>query len=239
MLAFTPIFGHLGNVGLRWWLPMLKHALSPSRPDRGPVIVPAIIAVLIAAWSAPAAADPRIAPTVQYVLDVEITRASDHSINVPARYVYTERRIRIELVGIVTLVDLDRKQTTTMIPRVRTYWRPVALKKPAADGRRWVGVEAATAEEVGTDTLLERSVTKYRVRGTIFEDQIPFEGDVWTTAENIVLKVEGTGRVDGFSSPIKVNPVQLTVVPVDAGLLTVPSTFARASKSEGGHHPED
>ncbi len=193
----------------------------------------------MAAWSGPAAADPLLAPTVQYVLDVEITRSSDHSINVPARYVYTERRLRIEYVGIVTLVDLDRKQTTTMIPRVRTYWRPAALKKPAADGRRWVGVEAASAEAIGTDTLLGRSVTKYRVRGTIFEDQIPFEGNVWTTAENIVVQVEGTGRVDGLSSPVKVTPVQLTVVPVDAALLTVPSTFARASKSEGGYHPED
>ena len=184
-------------------------------------------------------ADPRMAPTAPYVLDVEITRASDHSIDVPARYVYTERRIRIELVGIVTLIDLDRKQTTTMIPRVRTYWRPVALKKPAADGRRWVGVEAASAEAVGTDTLLGRAVTKYRVRGTIFEDQIPFEGDVWTTAENIVVKVNGIGRVDGFASPVKVNPVQLTVVPVSDALLAVPSTFVRASKADGGYHPED
>lgn len=115
----------------------------------------------------------------------------------------------------------------------------VQLAKPATDGRRWIGVEAATAEAIGTDTLLGRPVTKYRVRGTIFDNQIPFEGDVWTTAENIVLKVEGTGRVDGFNSPIKVTPVQLTVVPVASGLLTVPSTFARARKSEGGYHPED
>jgi hypothetical protein len=218
---------------------MSKHCPRHSSHARGPVIVPAILAVFIAAWPGPAAADPRIAPTVQYVLDVEITRSSDHSINVPARYVYTERQIRIEYVGIVTLVDLDRKLTTTMIPRVRTYWKPAALKKPAADGRRWVGVEAASAEAVGTDTLLGRSVTKYRVRGTIFEDQIPFEGDVWTTAENIVVKVDGTGRVDGFSSPVKVTPVQLTVVPVDSGLLTVPSVFVRAGKSEGGYLPED
>lgn len=218
---------------------MSKHCPRHSRQERGPVIVPAIVAVFMAAWSGPAAADPRIAPTVQYVLDVEVTRSSDHSINVPARYVYTERRIRVEFVGIVTLIDLDRKQTTTMIPRVRTYWRPAALKKPAADGRRWVGVEAASAEAVGTDTLLGRSVTKYRVRGTIFEDQIPFEGNVWTSAENIVLQVEGTGRVDGLSTPVKVTPVQLSVVPVDSGLLTVPSIFVRAGKSEGGYHPED
>jgi hypothetical protein len=218
---------------------MSKHVLHPSRQSRSRIIVPAIAAVFMAAMPKPAAADPLIAPTVQYVLDVEITRPSDYSINVPARYFYTERRIRIELVGIVTLIDLDRKQKTVMIPRVRTYWRPSSLKKQAVDGRRWVGIEATSAEEVGTATLLGRDVTKYRVRGTIFEDQIPFEGDVWTTAENIVLKVDGTGRFDGYSAPIKVNPVQLTVVPVDDALLTVPSVYVRAGASEGGHHPED
>lgn len=218
---------------------MANLALRYSSHWRGPVIVPAMIAVFSAASIGPAAANPLLAPTVQYVADVEITRSSDHAVNFPARYVYTDRRIRIEYVGIVTLVDLDREQTTTMIPRVRTYWAPVALTKPIADGRRWVGVEAVTAEAVGTDTLLGRPVTKYRVRGTIFDNRIPFEGDVWTTAENIVLQVNGTGRVDGFSTPVKVTPVQLTVAPVDTGLLAVPSTFAKARKSEGSYHPED
>lgn len=218
---------------------MSKLVMPVSSHSRGPFVVVGLVAALMAAMPGPAAADPRIAPTVQYVLDVEITRPSDHSVNVPARYVYTERRLRIELVGIVRLVDLDRKQTTVMIPRVRTYWKPTALKKPGVDGRHWVGVEAASAEKVGTETMLDRTVTKYRVRGTIFDDQIPFEGDVWTTAENIVIKVDGTGRVDGFTAPIKVNPVQLSVVPVSEALLLVPSTFVRASASDGGHHPED
>ncbi len=218
---------------------MANLALRYSKHWPRLVIYPAMIAVFSTALVGPAAANPLLAPTVQYVADVEITRSSDHSINVPARYVYADRRIRVELVGIVTLVDLDRKQTTTMIPRVRTYWAPIPLTKPIEDGRHWVGVEAATAEAVGTDTLLGRPVTKYRVRGTIFDNRIPFEGDVWTTAENIVLQVDGTGRVDGFSAPIKVTPVQLTVAPVDPSLLTVPSTFAKARKSDGGYHPED
>jgi hypothetical protein len=218
---------------------MSKLAMPASRHSRGPFIVAGLVAAFMATMPGSAAADPRIAPTVQYVLDVEITRSSDHSINVPVRYAYTERRIRTERVGIVTLVDLDRKLTTTMIPRVRTYWKPAAFKKPATDGRRWVGIEATSVEKVGTETMLDRTVGKYQVRGTIFEDQIPFEGEVWTTAENIVVKVDGTGRVDGFTSPIKVNPVQLTVVPVSEALLLVPSTFVRASASEGGYHPED
>ena len=64
---------------------------------------------------------------MQYVADVEITRDSDHSYQVPTRYVYAGRRMRIEFVGIVKLIDLDLQQSLPMIPRVRTYWAPEAI----------------------------------------------------------------------------------------------------------------
>jgi len=187
----------------------------------------------------PAAADPMLAPTVDYIADVEITRDSDHSVETPARYVYGGRHLRIDLVGIVTLVDLDRKETVTMIPRVRTYWRPVRIPQPPPDGRRWVGVEAHSAVAIGPDTLLGRPVTKYRVRGTIFETRTPFEGEVWTTAENIVVRVDGKALDERFNSPIKVSTVQLVVGPVDRRLFGVPSNYARASNSDPLPRPYD
>jgi len=195
-----------------------------------------LLAVL--ACSGAAQANPLLAPTVDFTADVEITRDSDHAVNAPARYVYGGRRIRVEHVGIVTLVDLDRHETVAMIPRVRTYWRPLHFSAPADDGRRWVGVEAQEAVAVGDDTLLGRKVTKYRVRGTIFETRTPFEGDVWTTDENIVVRVDGTGREKNFSAPIKVRTVQLVVSPVDRGQLKVPSNYARALLSDPGPRPE-
>lgn len=191
---------------------------------------PLIIAAAIL-HALPAAADPMLAPTVDYIADVAITRGTDHAVGIPVRYVYGGRQLRIDQVGIVTLVDLDRRHTVTMIPRVRTYWHPVGLREPAADGRRWVGVEAQSAEPVGQDMILGHSVTKYHVRGTIFDTRTPFEGDVWTTAENIVMRVDGMGTVDRFTSPIKVDTVQLAIGPVDRELFSVPSNFARASKS--------
>ena len=183
---------------------------------------------------APAQANPLQPPTTQYIIDVEITRDSDHSYQVPARYVFAGRRMRIEFVGIVKLIDLDMQQWLPMIPRVRTYWAPEALPRAAKDARRWVGVEAETAEAIGTETLLGRQVTKYTVRGTIFEDRLPFGGHVWTTAENIVVQVDGMGRANGISSPVKVTPVQLVTGPVDASLLMVPNTFARAGSGDVG-----
>ncbi len=197
---------------------------------RGMSLITAAL-LLVAAKSA--LAEPLAAPTVDYVQDVEITRDSDHSFAVPARYVVGGRRIRIEFVGIVTLVDLDRRETTAMIPRVRTYWWPQRITDNA-DARRFIGVEAQSAEPLGQETMFGRSVTKYRVRGTIFDTRTPFEGEVWATAENIVLRVDGIGRTDNFSAPIKVNTVQLVVGPVDQRLLSVPSNFARAPRHDPG-----
>ncbi len=186
-----------------------------------------------------ASANPLLPPTVEYIADVEITRPTDHSFAVPARYVYSEHRIRQELVGIVTLVDLDRHTTVAMIPRVRTYWRPIPIKGPVGDGRRWVGVEAQTAVWLGEERMLGRRVTKYRVHGTIFDTRTPFEGDVWTTDENIVVRVEGTGTINGFNSPIKVSTVQLVLGTVDPRLLSVPENYARALMSDPGPRQED
>src|SRR5712691_6384832 len=108
--------------------------------DRIITWLPAVAIFIALATSA--SANPMQLPTVQYVIDVEITRDSDHSYQIPARYVYAGRRMRVEFVGIVKLIDLDLQQWLPMIPRVRTYWAPVAIPKPPADCRRWIGVEA-------------------------------------------------------------------------------------------------
>ena len=80
-----------------------------------------------------AAANPLLAPTVDYVADFGITRGSDHSFATPARYIYGGRKLCAELVGILTLVDLDRCKTVAMIPRVRTYWRPLSFAYAGGD----------------------------------------------------------------------------------------------------------
>jgi len=181
----------------------------------------------------PAAANPLMLPTVYYTQDVEITRPTDFAVRFEARHVYGGQRIRVDYGTLSTLVDFDRRQTTIMMPRVRTYWWPQKITDPLADGRRWIGVEAETAEVIGEDTILGRAVTRYRVKGRIFETRTPFDGDVWTTRENIVVQVDGVGKgEDGTVGPVKLRTIQLVVAPPAAEVLTVPSTFARARKSD-------
>jgi hypothetical protein len=181
----------------------------------------------------PANANPLQAPTANFIADVELTRESDHAVRMPARYVMVGRKISVDYNGLVRLVDLDRKQVEPMIPRVKTYWKPEPISGAALDARYWIGVQADTAEPIGTDTMLGRAVTKYRVSGKIFDTATPFEGEVWTTAENIVVRVDGTGKGTDekgrpFTAPVKVTAVQLAVGNVDPALVAIPPTFARA-----------
>src|SRR5690242_13254206 len=100
---------------------MAKFLARSSRRWRKAAAGCSAMAVLLATLAAPASANPLAPPTVDYIADVEITRATDHSFEVPARYILSGRRVRVDFVGIDTLVDLDRHQTTILIPRVRTY----------------------------------------------------------------------------------------------------------------------
>jgi hypothetical protein len=189
--------------------------------------------------SLPALASPLEAPTVDYTQDVLVTRPTDHAFKKPERIVFGGRHIRIESVGIVTIVDLDRRDTVTLIPRVRTYWRPAKIKEPVVDPRRWAGVEAQSAERLGEETLLGRQVTKYKVKGTIFDARVPFEGEAWTTPENIVMRVVGTGKVNGASLPVEISTQQLVIAPADQRAFGIPERYGRAASSERNPRQED
>jgi hypothetical protein len=189
--------------------------------------------------SLPALASPLEAPTVDFTQDLVVTRPTDHAFKKPERIVFGGRQIRIDSVGIVTLVDLDRRDTITMIPRVRTYWQPAKITDAVVDPRRWAGVEAQSAERVGDETMLGRQVTKFKVRGTIFDTRIPFEGEVWTTPENIVMRALGTGKVNGASLPVELSTVQLVIAPAERRMLGVPERYGRAASSEPNPRQED
>lgn len=211
-----------------------------ANATRSVVLTATAVAALGLAAAQSAHANPLQAPTANFIADVELTRESDHAIRMPARYVMVGRKISVDYNGLVKLVDLDRKQVEPVIPRVKTYWKPEPLSGAALDARYWVGVQADSAEPVGTDILLGRAVTKYRVTGKIFDTATPFEGEVWTTAENIVVKVDGMGKGTDekgrpFTAPVKVTAVQLAVGNVDPALVAIPPTFVRAVAGTVGY----
>ena len=182
--------------------------------------------------AAPARANPMLPPTADYVADVEITRDSDHAVRTPARYVVVGRKLSVAYNSLVTLVDLDRKQFEIMIPRVKVYAKAEVIKGAADDSRRWTGVQAEKADYLATEKMLGRDVRRYRVVGKVFDTDSPFEGDVWTTAENIVVKVDGVSKVGNVATPLQITTLQLVVGSIDPALVNVPPDFRRAAAEE-------
>src|SRR4051812_7552867 len=67
-------------------------------------VMPVVAAfVIIGSSLQPAFADPRRAPTADFIIDVEVTRDTDHALRAPARYVSVGRKIRVDYNGLSTL----------------------------------------------------------------------------------------------------------------------------------------
>ena len=188
--------------------------------------LPIVSIVAGALTMVPAAANPLQPPTVEYVAEVDMARDTT-GLELPVRHFYAGRKVRLDMIGNMFLYDLDRQQMILVMPQIRKYDGPIAFSEAIADGRRWVGVEATTAEAIGRDALLGRPVTKYKVRGFILDGHSPFEGEVWSTAENIVLRALGTAQFSAGPRPVRLTTTKLTVGPLDTRLLTVPVGYRK------------
>lgn len=171
-------------------------------------------------------ANPLQPPGVEYSADIRITRGPQ--LEIPIRVYYAGRKVRMDIIASTMLYDLDRQQLTSMMPSIRKYDEPRSFSAPIADGRRWVGVEATTAEAFGNEEVLGRPTTKYRVRGFILDSHAPFEGVVWSTAENIVLRAEGMAQLSGASTAVKLIVTKLIVGPIDPRLFIIPANFNKS-----------
>jgi len=173
-----------------------------------------------------AEANPLQPPSVEYSAEILIARGPQ--LEIPMRIFYAGRKVRTDIIGTTTLYDLDRQQLTGVMPSIRKYDEPIRFSAPIADGRRWVGVEATAAEALGNEEVLGRPTTKYKVRGFVLATHAPFEGIVWSTAENIVLRAEGIAQLSGASIAVKLTVTNLTVGPVNPSLFIIPANFNKS-----------
>lgn len=171
-------------------------------------------------------ANPLQAPTVEYSAEIRIARGPQ--LEIPVRVFYAGRKIRTDTFGTTMLYDLDRQQLTSVLAPIRKYDEPRSFSPPVADGRRWVGVEATTAEAFGNEEILGLATTKYRARGFILDSHAPFEGIVWSTRENIVLRAEGTAELRGVPTAVKLTVTKLTVGPIEPRLFVIPADFIKS-----------
>jgi hypothetical protein len=75
----------------------------------------------------------------------------------------------------------------------------------------------------GTETVNGLLATRYKVTGQSPEGS--FDGQVWSTANGIILKVDGTVQHDGKTTPVKIALSNLQVWPQNPLLFEVPNTM--------------
>jgi hypothetical protein len=81
---------------------------------------------------------------------------------------------------------------------------------------------ATDADPVGRETVDGMAVTKYRVSASP-ADNARFTGYVWSTADGIYVKAEGTGTYRGHASRVAMHLTGLVRAPQDPSTLSPPS----------------
>jgi hypothetical protein len=115
--------------------------------------------------------------------------------------------------GVVWVVD----------PTSRSYY----LARLPADQRGAGGLLSASLEEkklLSRETVDGLATSHYRVRfAKTAEGQLT--GEIWLTAENIVLRLEGSVRKDGRSTPLRMALSELRIGPQPADAFEPPAEF--------------
>ncbi len=128
------------------------------------------------------------------------------------------------------VVRLDRGLAWTLVPgtniAIETDLDGLAI--PAA---ALTDPQRLRQTPVGQESIDGVRTTKYRV-ATVAGSPSTFDGHVWTTAEGIVMKIEGTGQHQGRAGEFRISFRNVKIGRVDPGRFELPAN-AQTMKVKG------
>lgn len=182
------------------------------------------------ALAGPAEADPRQNPTADYTADsVSTTAGEPESVS---KIWYTKERIRVDVSqqGQTMTVIMDRpaKKMTVLLPKSKQF-----QSEPLPDDDASNPLASGTWEvaKAGDETVAGVAATKWSVSGK-GADSRGFKGFVWTTKENIQVKMEGEAEEDGKTTKVVSALRNLKVGPVDAKVFEIPKDYKPLPKDK-------
>jgi hypothetical protein len=119
------------------------------------------------------------------------------------------------------LIRHDQGKAYLIIPAFNTAMSMDNGQIPGGYDLEMLQTIPVTAE--GTETIDGVKATRYAVSGQ--SAQGSFAGQVWSTADGIILKVDGTAQHDGKTTPVKIILANLHIRPQDPALFEVPPTM--------------
>lgn len=185
------------------------------------------IAAILLVWAGGVVATGLPSPTVDYqgMLRFETGRLA---VAGPVHVSGAKERRTLALVGArVPAKEMIMRPDLGVVwvadPTSRSYY----LARLPADQRGAGGLLSASLEEkmlLGRETVDGFATSHYRVRfAETAEGQLT--GEIWVTAENIVLRLEGSVRKDGRSTPLRMTLSELRIGPQPADAFEPPSGF--------------
>jgi hypothetical protein len=170
----------------------------------------------------PALADPSKEPLADFSADL-MTRAGDGNWDTQ-RFYHSKGLYRREVhSNYIVILNSWTLDMIGLIPSDRRY-RQQGLTGDTAHPNNPFLLRSPKIEKIGDEMVDGVRVTKYAVTGK-YEEGTRYEGTAWTTAENIVVKMEY--RIHVSANPLTYHIVlkNLRIGPVDPKLFEVPAGY--------------
>lgn len=187
-----------------------------------------LAAVAALALALPAQADPRQNPTADYTADaVAKTAGQPDSVS---KIWFTKDMVRVDVThqgqSMSVIMDRIKKQLTVLIPKSKLYQQEAL---PEGESQNPIASGTWEVTKAGDETVVGNAVTKWQVKGK-GADNRAFSGFVWTTKENIQVKMEGEAEEEGKKVKVVSELKNLKVGPVDAKVFEIPKDFKPVPK---------
>jgi len=192
--------------------------------------LPLLAAMAALALALPAQADPKQNPTADYTADSTSTTAGQPES--ASKIWYTKDKVRIDVShqGQTMRVIMDRpaKTMTVLIPKSKLF-----QTEPLPEGEADNPIASGSWEvaKAGDETVAGVATTKWSVNGK-GTDGRAFKGFVWTTKENIQVKMEGEAEEDGKKVKVASALKNLKIGPVDAKMFEIPKDYKPMPKDK-------
>ncbi len=192
--------------------------------------LPMLAAAAAFALVLPAQADPRQNPTADYT--AEAFAKTEGQPDSTSKIWYTKDKVRVDVShqgqSMSVIMDRPAKKMTVLIPKSRLY-----QNEPLPEGEASNPIASGTWEvaKTGDETTAGVATTKWTVNGK-GTDGRGFKGLIWTTKENIQVKMEGEAEDEGKKIKVTSELKNLKVGPVDAKVFEVPKDYKPVPKDD-------
>ncbi len=157
--------------------------------------LPIYAATAAIALATSAHADPRQNPTADYSADS--VSNSEGQAGSTSKIWYTKDKVRVDVIhqgqSMSVIMDRTTKKMTVLIPKSKMFQTE---DLPAGEADNPIASGTWEVAKAGDETVAGTATTKWTVKGK-GADNRTFAGYIWTTKENIQVKMEGEAEDDG------------------------------------------